>query len=101
MLKVALLCHFPPAWFERYHVHFDASIVAGEISSAAFSTLEGILCVGLAEHPDIDLHVITFSKAVNARQTVALETRGHLHVLPARPMTGMAVGWLPRRRAAH
>jgi glycosyltransferase involved in cell wall biosynthesis len=100
MLKVAVLCHFPPAWFGRYHVPFDSSAVATEIESGAFSTLEGVLCVGLADEPGIELHVITFSKSVASHQQVPFGVNGRLHVLPAPPLSGMSTGWFRRRRVA-
>lgn len=95
-LKVAVLCHFPPIWFERYGVNFHAASVQGELSNGAFSTVEGSLIEALANEDAVDLEVITFSKGVRRSQTVSLTPHARLHVLRPLFASGMPVAWMPR-----
>ena len=96
MIRAAVLCHYPPCWFARCGIDFDPAPVQAELENEAFSSVEGLLLDGMAKCGRIDLQAITFSKAIRKPQTVSLGERARLHVLPARPMTGMPVGWIPR-----
>ena len=95
-LSVAFLCHFPPSLFEANHVKFDAQKVAEELRRGAFTTVEGAFIEALLNTRKIDLHVVTFSKAIAENQTVSLGGDSKLYVLRAGPGTGMITGWLPR-----
>ncbi len=96
MIRVAVLCHYPPSWFARHGVQFDAWRVQGELDNEAFSSVEGLLTRGLAESDELDLHVISFSKAIRRKQSVSIGKSTKLELLPAPPLSGMPIAWLPR-----
>ena len=51
---------------------------------------------GLAASDELELHVVSFSKGIKRRQSVRFGKSARLELLPAPPLTGMPVAWLPR-----
>jgi glycosyltransferase involved in cell wall biosynthesis len=97
-LKLAYLAHLPECEFETYGIAFDREAAAEKISIGAFSTIEGALLRGFLKHLDADIHVYSFSPFVTFRQEILCDAGLRVTIMPARPLTGMCVGWLPRAR---
>lgn len=96
-LRVALLSEFPAALAEGLQVGQAAT----ERAKVAHMTVEGSFIKGLMAHPDVQLSVLTFSKATPAPVIRHLGTDTEVHFLPARPGTGMVLGWVPRALIAR
>jgi len=97
-LKIAYLAHLPECEFDTYGIDFDRAAAAEKIAIGAFSTIEGALLRGFRKHLDADIHVYSFSPFITFRQEVPCDAGLRVTIMPARPLTGMCVGWIPRAR---
>jgi glycosyltransferase involved in cell wall biosynthesis len=95
-LKLAYLAHLPECEFDTYGIDFDREAAAEKIAIGAFSTIEGALLRGFRKHLDADIHVYSFSQFVSVPQDISCDAGLRVTILPARPLTGMCVGWIPR-----
>ncbi|HEX8372082.1 MAG TPA: glycosyltransferase family 4 protein [Chthoniobacterales bacterium] len=96
MVKVAILCHYPPSRFQAAGITFTPAKIQAELNRRAFETVEGSFLDSLCTFPDLEISVVTFSKGVQARQTVKLAENCQLTVIPPPRLSGMPVAWLPR-----
>jgi len=97
-IKIAYLAHLPECEFDTYGIKFDREAAAEKIAIGAFSTIEGALLRGFLKHLDADVHVYSFSPFIAFRQEILCDAGFRVTIMPARPLTGMCVGWIPRAR---